>query len=180
MITTRLDPISRTGYSALNVGQPTGGTGPLSGFRSRLRAAGRALPPFAQNMLKRRLPKGVAALYAAGVFLSVLLLAYGLYHVVSGGGVNGWGARRSGIRAGPLWDTTHTGGQIVLADDLTDDEAEAARKTVVQMLSILYRRKLLPFKTQNYARTKGVFDRVPLERFMEAASQHLVGVEHEK
>jgi hypothetical protein len=71
-------------------------------------------------------------------------------------------------------------GRMVLAGDLTEEDAEAARKTVVTMLDQLYQRGLLPFKTRNYARTKGVLDRVPLERFMDAASHYLVGVEHVK
>ena len=60
---------------------------------------------------------------------------------------------RSGVREGPLWTISHDG-SAQLEIDLTEDEAEVARKAAVNMLAALYERDLLPFRTKNYARTK--------------------------
>ncbi|KAJ9518031.1 hypothetical protein QJQ45_004303 [Haematococcus lacustris] len=72
----------------------------------------------------------------------------------------------------PLWNIM-ANGSVALASNLNNAEKEQARKTVVNMLAQLYQQDLLPFRTKNYARTKGVLDRVPLEHFMTAASTQL-------
>jgi hypothetical protein len=90
----------------------------------------------------------------------------------------GWGllGGRTGIRAQPLWKLSYeNGGDAALADDLTAEEAEVARRVVVRMLGILNRRKLVPFPSKNYAQKKGVLDRWPLERVMDAAAHELGG-----
>jgi hypothetical protein len=54
---------------------------------------------------------------------------------------------RRGVRPSPLWSVTLEG-SVELAGNLSDDEGELARKTVVNMLAALYERNLLPFRTK--------------------------------
>ncbi len=92
--------------------------------------------------------------------------AFGLGNLLDFGG-------SAGLRKEPLWSINHSDGSVALASDLNADEEEHARTIVVRMLAALYERDLLPYRTRNYARRKGVLDRVPLEKFMALASDHL-------
>jgi len=113
--------------------------------------------------------------YCFGIWISVVhLLAH--LHGSDGSLLSVFGG--TGVRDGPLWSLGKDG-SAKLEADLSEAEAELARKTAVNMLAALYERELLPFKTKNYARTKGVLDRVPLEQFMRVSSRHLAGVELE-
>mmetsp|Transcript_22883 Transcript_22883/g.58349 ORF Transcript_22883/g.58349 Transcript_22883/m.58349 type:complete len:314 (-) Transcript_22883:557-1498(-) len=74
------------------------------------------------------------------------------------------------IRDSPLL-TLGRDGTPNIADNLNEDEVGVLQTQIVRIVEAAYRKKLFPMKTRNYARKKGVLDRIPLERFMDKARE---------
>ena len=66
-----------------------------------------------------------------------------------------------------------TDGHLHIPQDLSEEESEELRQTIVQLLGTAYERNVLPFSSPRYPHRRGVLDRLPMERFMDEAIRHM-------
>ena len=64
-------------------------------------------------------------------------------------------------------------GNLHIPQDLSEEENEELRQTIVHLLGTAYERKILPFSSPRYPHRRGVLDRIPMERFMDEAIRHM-------
>lgn len=71
-------------------------------------------------------------------------------------------------------------GGVSIPENLDESGQEELRLLVVNLLSKMYERKILPFNSPKYPHKRGVLDRLPMERFLDEAAGHMGAVELEQ